>query len=375
MRLPGRRGGRETAGRLRSAAALLLAAAALEACVAFAPPQCPAPPQAQGQGARPRTAPLGRLSRRSAPAFSPARETVQLRRPSPCSRPGGAAGRLYSQLRLYSPGPAGGEGGGAAPEPAEPRRHAVRVRALPPWLTPVKRLLGPGEWRVRPATDGTLEAAAMLTRTEACLLAARTRGLGFGGRRLELEAKPTLPRNAVRAARTEEVSRAHAPARTPRALVRPTLTIIKSPAGSQSAGILARLHKEGRQARRGGQVLAHAPATGRAARKPCAASRFSGTLHARIRTRGREGGKEGRTHTHARARTRARMPHVRTLFTHARARVHAHNLYLMRQVDATCGAGGNAIAFARAGCSVRKLESRATHARTRTHTNTHHHRC
>ena len=143
--------------------AALIAAAALEACVAFAPP-------------------------------------------------GGAAGRHPGPARAVQA--ATRDDGGARAAPAgragEKQGHAVRVRALPTWLTPVERLLGPGEWRVRPDENetGTLEAAAVLTRNEACLLAARIRGLGFGGRRLELEAMPTLPRNAVRAARTEEVSHA-----------------------------------------------------------------------------------------------------------------------------------------------------------------------
>ncbi len=76
----------------------------------------------------------------------------------------------------------------------------VRVAPLPAWL-PVERLLGPGFVR-----DGAL-ATADLTVAEAADVAARLRGLGFGGGPLVVETDPPLPRAAVRAARTEDARR------------------------------------------------------------------------------------------------------------------------------------------------------------------------
>ncbi len=90
-----------------------------------------------------------------------------------------------------------------------PRRvphHDVTVRPLPPWM-PVEQLLGSGEWRLEEEVQvyGTkLIASCSLARDDACWLAARIRGLGFGGQKLEFSAAPPLPRTAVRTARTEE---------------------------------------------------------------------------------------------------------------------------------------------------------------------------
>ena len=84
-------------------------------------------------------------------------------------------------------------------------QHKVRVSPLPAWMD-LERLLGqPREdWHVEVASDGSLTAMGMLPRQSACALAARLRGLGFAGCKLEFSATPPLPRTAVRNARTED---------------------------------------------------------------------------------------------------------------------------------------------------------------------------
>jgi SAM-dependent methyltransferase len=77
----------------------------------------------------------------------------------------------------------------------------VRVGPLPAWLDRA-RLLGPGEWTVEGDT-----VVATLSITDAADLAARLRGLGFGGHPLVVTVEPPLPRAAVRAARSEDALR------------------------------------------------------------------------------------------------------------------------------------------------------------------------
>jgi SAM-dependent methyltransferase len=74
----------------------------------------------------------------------------------------------------------------------------VEVRHVPSWVSS-ERLLGSGEWA---ASEGGF--AASLTTREACDLSARLRGVGLGGRKVEVVATPKLPRAPVRAARLED---------------------------------------------------------------------------------------------------------------------------------------------------------------------------
>jgi SAM-dependent methyltransferase len=85
--------------------------------------------------------------------------------------------------------------------------HRVRISPLPPWL-PWQKLLGPGAFTARALgpTDA-LCAEGELEREAAADLAARLRGLGFGGQRLEVEIAPPLPRAAFRRALTAEARR------------------------------------------------------------------------------------------------------------------------------------------------------------------------
>lgn len=71
---------------------------------------------------------------------------------------------------------------------------------------PVGRLLG-GTWHTAVEGDGTITASADLPPVEAADLAARLRGLGFGGRPLDVQISPPLPRALVRAARTTDARR------------------------------------------------------------------------------------------------------------------------------------------------------------------------
>jgi len=79
-------------------------------------------------------------------------------------------------------------------------RVNVRIGPLPAWL-PADRLLGPGFSRAGEVAVATLDVR------EAADVAARVRGLGFGGAPLVVETDPALPRAAVRAARTEDARR------------------------------------------------------------------------------------------------------------------------------------------------------------------------
>src|SRR6185503_9655671 len=66
---------------------------------------------------------------------------------------------------------------------------------------------GTGELSVRAAEDGTVEAELRLDTSAAADLAAALRGVGLGGRALEVAVEPALPRAAVRAGRTREARR------------------------------------------------------------------------------------------------------------------------------------------------------------------------
>jgi SAM-dependent methyltransferase len=79
--------------------------------------------------------------------------------------------------------------------------HRVRVGPLPAWMD-VPRLLGLGAW----TADGDGFVAELPT-ADAADLAARLRGLGFGGHAVEVEVTPPLSRAVVRAARTEDARR------------------------------------------------------------------------------------------------------------------------------------------------------------------------
>ena len=84
----------------------------------------------------------------------------------------------------------------------KPFTHRVVVKHVPAWV-PHERLLGDGAWQ--PEDDGGL--ACDLTTRSACDLAARLRGVGLGGRKLDVVATPKLPRAAVRGARLEDARR------------------------------------------------------------------------------------------------------------------------------------------------------------------------
>lgn len=84
--------------------------------------------------------------------------------------------------------------------------HVVRVSALPAWID-APRLLGPGEWRVVREGAGDPAFEAELARPAAADLQARLRGVGLGGRAVQITVQPPLPRSAVRAARGDEARR------------------------------------------------------------------------------------------------------------------------------------------------------------------------
>lgn len=81
----------------------------------------------------------------------------------------------------------------------------VVVLGLPLWM-PLERLLG-GAWGTTTEGDGTVTARAERSPVEAADVAARLRGLGFGGRALEVQVAPALPRALVREARTTDARR------------------------------------------------------------------------------------------------------------------------------------------------------------------------
>lgn len=78
----------------------------------------------------------------------------------------------------------------------------VRVGPLPDFL-PVDRLLGPSTWRIEHDEDGRW-AAAELPVSDAADIAARLRGLAFGGLDTQVQIRPSLKRPAVRAGRLRE---------------------------------------------------------------------------------------------------------------------------------------------------------------------------
>jgi predicted RNA methylase len=83
------------------------------------------------------------------------------------------------------------------------REHDVIVHPLPHWVDRT-RLLGDAAW----AWDAdSRTASARLTTRDAADLAARLRRMGLDGEPIQVEARPRLPRTAVRAARTEDARR------------------------------------------------------------------------------------------------------------------------------------------------------------------------
>jgi hypothetical protein len=154
--------------------------------------------------------------------------------------------------------------------------YRVRVSGLPLWVDR-EQLLGPGDFRIEPRSDGRIDAEAELSRDAAADLAARLRGIGLGGVKLSVAVHPGLDRRDVRRARTIEARRYR-----------------EGSPGFTLPGV--RLDEEGRR---------------------------SLTPEALALELGR----------------RAQAVHV---------------------VDAACGAGGNAIGFARAGCTVTAIEQNPT---------------
>ena len=81
-------------------------------------------------------------------------------------------------------------------------KHTVRVAGLPGWVD-ATRLLGEGAWTFEEA-DGLRTATARLDRDAAADVGARLRGVGLGGRLLDVSIVPPLQRRHVRAARTRD---------------------------------------------------------------------------------------------------------------------------------------------------------------------------
>jgi hypothetical protein len=82
---------------------------------------------------------------------------------------------------------------------------SVTVGPIPAWL-PREALLGPGPWTETTTEDG-LVAAARLDRRVAADVAARLRGLGFGGHPVVVTVVPPLSRDHVRDARAVDARR------------------------------------------------------------------------------------------------------------------------------------------------------------------------
>lgn len=72
---------------------------------------------------------------------------------------------------------------------------------------PAQRLLGEGAWSLAAEVDGTVTASAELTPMAAADVGARLRGLGFGGRPLDVQIDPAPGRARVREARTTDARR------------------------------------------------------------------------------------------------------------------------------------------------------------------------
>lgn len=147
----------------------------------------------------------------------------------------------------------------------------VEVRNVPEWVDH-SRLLG-AEFSMEEQEPGWCRATALLERRVAADVQARLRGVGIGGRSIDVRVTPPLNRKIVRAARTEDARRRRS----------------GSPGFSRKG---ARLDREGK------------------------VSLTPETLALELGKRA-----NGRT-----------------------------------VVDACCGAGGNAIGFARAGCAVTAIE-------------------
>lgn len=87
----------------------------------------------------------------------------------------------------------------------DPRKHRIRVGPLPAWLD-ARRLLGDGTWEWEDEATGRFAMAHQTARASADV-AARMRGLGFGGYPVEVEVVPSLRRPMVRQARLEDARR------------------------------------------------------------------------------------------------------------------------------------------------------------------------
>src|SRR5690242_18949237 len=79
--------------------------------------------------------------------------------------------------------------------------RSVRVSGLPSWID-WRRLLGDGDWQTQLSDGGHLVAQARLDRSAAAELEACMQGVGLRGDPLCIEIDPTLPRAAVRRARS-----------------------------------------------------------------------------------------------------------------------------------------------------------------------------
>ncbi len=80
-------------------------------------------------------------------------------------------------------------------------QHQIHVHPVPAWLD-AERWLGVGAW-----TRTDRSASAELSTRDAADLAARLRGLHLNGEPVTFEARPPLPRSAVRQARTDDARR------------------------------------------------------------------------------------------------------------------------------------------------------------------------
>lgn len=79
---------------------------------------------------------------------------------------------------------------------------SVTVGPIPSWM-PLHALLGEGGWREEQTPQGRY-AHAELPHAQAADVGARLRGLGFGGRAVEVRVHPRLSRPLVRAARLRD---------------------------------------------------------------------------------------------------------------------------------------------------------------------------
>jgi len=89
---------------------------------------------------------------------------------------------------------------------AHSKRTLLTAGPLPVWM-PLDRLLGDQPWQISTQRNDEQMASAEVTPKVAAEIAARLRGLGFGGNKVEVTCEPVLPRALVRAARTEDARR------------------------------------------------------------------------------------------------------------------------------------------------------------------------